>query len=111
MVLPGHYDLLSYLLDLSVSQSGRLYHCTHKGDCAAPEPTVARPRYYLEGRRPSKTTRLARLQSKIGNGALEICKGGISPASTLQPGLQPYRLPPILRIQFPRATQSYSKGI
>jgi hypothetical protein len=68
---PGHYDLLPYLLDLSVSQSGRLYHCTHKGDCAAPESTVARPRYFLEGRRPSKTTRLARLHRRGAEWSLE----------------------------------------
>jgi hypothetical protein len=71
MELPGHYDLLSYLLDVSVSQSGRLYHCAHKGDCAAPEPTIARPRYYLEGRRPSKTTRLARLHRRGAERSLE----------------------------------------
>jgi len=68
---PGHYDLLSYLLDLSVSQSGRLYHCTHRGDCAVPESTIARPRYFLEGRRPSKTTRLAHLYQLLAKWSLE----------------------------------------
>ena len=53
---PDHYDRLSSLLDLSVSQSGRLMplHSTAISD--RPEPTFARLRYSLGGDRPSQTT-------------------------------------------------------
>jgi hypothetical protein len=53
---PDHYDRLSSLLDLSVSQSGRLMplHSTTISDRS--EPTIARLRYSLGGDRPSQTT-------------------------------------------------------
>ena len=52
---PDHYDRLSSLLDLSVSQSG-LCHCTLRTISDRSEPTFARLRYYLGGDRPSQTT-------------------------------------------------------
>ena len=53
---PDHYDRLSTLLDLSVSQSGRLCHCTLRTISDRSEPTFARLRYFLGGDRPSQTT-------------------------------------------------------
>ena len=54
---PGHYDQLSFLLDLSVSQSGRLLPLySFKLISVQSEPTIARPRYYLGGDCPSQTT-------------------------------------------------------
>src|SRR4249920_2921799 len=52
---PDHYDRLSSLLDLSVSQSGGLCHCTRRTISDRSEPTIARLRYSLGGDRPSQT--------------------------------------------------------
>ena len=55
---PDHYDRLSSLLDLSVSQSGGLMPLHSKQTVSnRPEPTIARLRYSLGGDRPSQTTR------------------------------------------------------
>src|ERR1700732_1372343 len=51
---PDHYDRLSSLLDLSVSQAG-LCHCTQRAIADRSEPTIARLRYSLGGDRPSQT--------------------------------------------------------
>ncbi|KMS94501.1 hypothetical protein BVRB_020780, partial [Beta vulgaris subsp. vulgaris] len=53
---PDHYDRLSSLLDLSVSQSGRLMPLHSATISDRPEPTIARLRYSLGGDRPSQTT-------------------------------------------------------
>src|SRR5215213_7985974 len=53
---PDHYDLLSHLLDLSVSQSAPLCHCTRRPVSNRAEGTIARLRYVLGGDRPSQTT-------------------------------------------------------
>ena len=54
---PGHYDQLSFLLDLSVSQSSRLLPLySFKLISVQSEPTIARPRYSLGGDCPSQTT-------------------------------------------------------
>ena len=53
---PDHYDRLSSLLDLSVSQSGRLMPLHSIAISDQPEPTIARLRYSLGGDRPSQTT-------------------------------------------------------
>ena len=54
---PGHYDQLSFLLDLSVSQSGRLLPLySSKLVSIQSEPTIARHRYSLGGVCPSQTT-------------------------------------------------------
>ena len=52
---PDHYDRLSSLLDLSVSQSGR-HAITLRTISDRSELTFARLRYYLGGDRPSQTT-------------------------------------------------------
>ncbi len=53
---PDHYDLLSYLLDLSVSQSSRLMPLHSPTISDRSEPTFVRLRYSLGGDRPSQTT-------------------------------------------------------
>ena len=57
---PDHYDRLSSLLDLWVSQSGWLMPLHSKRPISdRSEPTIARLRYALGGDRPSQTTRHA----------------------------------------------------
>jgi hypothetical protein len=53
---PDHYDRLSSLLDLSVSQSGELMPLHSKTISDRLELTIARLRYTLGGDRPSQTT-------------------------------------------------------
>ena len=67
---PDHYDRLSSLLDLSVSQSGGLMPLHSEQPVSdRPEPTIARLRYSLGGDRPSQTTRhrgsLFRLRNEV----------------------------------------------
>lgn len=51
---PDHYDRLSSLLDLSVSQSGGLCHCTRRPISDRSEPTIARLRYSFGATAPVK---------------------------------------------------------
>jgi hypothetical protein len=62
---PDHYDRLSSLLDLSVSQSGGLMPLHSTADFRPPEPTIARLRYSLGGDRPSQTTHHAGSRTRI----------------------------------------------
>jgi hypothetical protein len=62
---PDHYDRLSSLLDLSVSQSGGLMPLHSQTISDRPEPTIARLRYCLGGDRPSQTTHHAGSWSRI----------------------------------------------
>jgi hypothetical protein len=78
---PDHYDRLSSLLDLSVSQSGRLMPLHSKQTVSdRPEPTIARLRYSLGGDRPSQTTRHAGSLAQFHGRRLDITnhQGGIS---------------------------------
>ncbi len=53
---PDHYDRLSSLLDMYVSQSGKLMPLhSERLISDQPEPTFARLRYFLGGDRPSQT--------------------------------------------------------
>ena len=61
---PDHYDRLSSLLELSLSQSG-LCHCTQQPMSDRFEPTFARLRYHLGGDRPSQTTHHAGSRTRI----------------------------------------------
>ena len=51
---PDHYGRLSSLLDMYVSQSGGLCHCTRRPISDRSEPTIARLRYSF-GRRPPQS--------------------------------------------------------
>jgi hypothetical protein len=100
---PDHYDRLSSLLDLSVSQSGWLMPLHSKQPVSnRPEPTFARLRYSLGGDRPSQTTRHRGSPIRLHGSGLDIRKqqGGISPMAPhrLAPMLQ--SLPPMLHSSF-----------
>ena len=64
-VPPDHYDRLSSLLDLWVSQSGRLMPLHSTNGSKRSEPTIARLRYSLGGDRPSQTAHHAWSQHRI----------------------------------------------
>ncbi len=100
---PDHYDRLSSLLDLSVSQSGGLMPLHSEQPVSnRPEPTIARLRYSLGGDRPSQTTRHRGSPVQFHGPGLDIRKqqGGISPMAPhrLAPMLQ--SLPPMLHSSF-----------
>jgi hypothetical protein len=85
---PDHYDRLSSLLDLSVSQSGRLMPLHSKQTVSdRPEPTIARLRYSLGGDRPSQTTRHAGSLAQFHGRRLDITnhQGGISHCGSTTP--------------------------
>jgi hypothetical protein len=85
---PDHYDRLSSLLDLSVSQSGRLMPLHSKQTVSdRPEPTIARLRYSLGGDRPSQTTRHAGSLAQFHGRRLDMKKyqGGISHCGSTTP--------------------------
>ena len=110
---PDHYVLLSYLLDLSVSQSSALvplHFSSAISDRA--KRTFELLRYLLGGDRPSQTAHHALSPPPIQGARLEPqrCQAGISTlaprelASTLQ------SLPAILHKHRHSPMQSYSKG-
>ncbi len=110
---PGHYDRLSSLLELSLSQSGRLMPLhSIKLISDQPEPTIARLRYSLGGDLPSQTTHHAGSRIRIHGSRLDasIIKGGISRATPPELTLRLRSLPPILHMITPTPLQSYSKG-
>ena len=109
---PDHYDLLSYLLDLWVSQSSTLCHCTLWAMSDRPKRTFVLLRYLLGGDRPSQTAYHARSPIRIHGPRLEpqTSQGGISRLTP--PGLASrlHSLPPILHEPVQSPMQSYSKG-
>ena len=110
---PGHYDRLSSLLELSLSQSGRLMPLhSIKLISDQLEPTIARLRYSLGGDLPSQTTHHAGSRIRLHGPRLDanIIKGGISRATPLQLTPQIQSLPPILHMITSTPLQSYSKG-
>ena len=105
---PDHYALVSYLLDLSVSQSSALCHYTLRTVTNRPEGTFRSLRYAFGGDHPSQTTHQAMsFKPKL---ELKQTKGRISTAApqTLACLLQSLR--PILHIACPNSMLSYSKG-
>lgn len=100
---PDHYDRLSSLLDLSVSQSGGLMPLHSKQTVSnRPEPTIARLRYSLGGDRPSQTTRHRGSLIQFHGSKLDIRKqqGGISPMAPHQLAPMLRSLPPMLHSSF-----------
>src|SRR5580765_5372674 len=109
---PDHYDRLSSLLDLSVSQSGGLMPLHSSADFR-PARAHHRAPPLLFGRRPPQSNYPpCRVPDRDNRPRLDIKdqKGGISrlPPHWLAPMLQ--RLPPILHIQSLMPLQSCSKG-
>ena len=98
---PDHYDRLSSLLDLSVSQSGKLLPLHSKRLISdQPELTFARLRYSLGGDRPSQTTHHTVSSAWIHKPKLDIKyqKGGISRLAPQKLAFLLQSLPPILHI-------------
>src|SRR6218665_1068939 len=109
---PDHYGRLSTLLDLSVSQSGRLMPL-HSTTDFRPVRAPLRPPPFLFGRRPPQSNCLPCAVSDPDDGSrLDIHddKGGISRMTPpeLAPRLQ--SLPPILHMPTRMPAQSCSKG-
>src|SRR5579885_283162 len=109
---PDHYDRLSSLLDLSVSQSGRLMPL-HSTSDFRPLGAYHRAPPLLFGRRPPQSNCPPCTVPAPDNGArldTHEGKGGISRAAPrgLAPALQ--SLPPILHRPPRVPVQSYSKG-
>ena len=98
---PDHYDLLSHLLDLSVSQSSNLMPLHYQYDFR-PYLGYLRTPPLLFGRRPPQSNYPPYIVPDPDNGPrleLRSCQGGIStlPPRELAPTL--HRLPPILHKQ------------
>ena len=109
---PDHYDRLSSLLDLSVSQSGRLMPL-HSTSDFRPLRTYHRTPPLLFGRRPPQSNCPPCTVPDPDDGPrLDIHnhKGGISRVAPreLAPTLQ--SLPPILHMPTRMPVQSYSQG-
>ena len=96
---PDHYDRLSSLLDLSVSQSGGLMPLHSQLISDQPEPTIARLRYSLGGDRPSQTTHHAGSRTRFTAAVRhQNDKGGISRVPPQHLAALVQRLPPILHM-------------
>ena len=109
---PDHYDLLSHLLDLSVSQLSTLLPLHFRYDVRPYQAYLRTPPLHF-GRRPPQSNCLPCTVPDPDNGPRlepQINQGGISRmaprklASTLQ------SLPPILHRSIQSPMQSYSKG-
>src|SRR6202521_5831429 len=109
---PDHYDRLSSLLELSLSQSGGLLPVHSPADFR-PAGAHHRAPPFLFGRRPPQSNYPpCRVPPPDEEGQLDVRKrkGGISllPPSELAPQL--HRLPPMLHIPSLTPLQSCSKG-
>src|ERR1700760_3501940 len=109
---PDHYDLLSHLLDLSVSQLSTLMPLHYQHDFR-PYLAYLRTPPLLFGRRPPQSNCLPCTVPAPDDGArldIHVGKGGISRVAPheLAPAL--HSLPPILHIPARMPVQSYSKG-
>src|ERR1700704_1549249 len=109
---PDHYDRLSSLLDLLVSQSGRLMPLYSTNDFR-PFSACLRTPPLLFGRRPPQSNCppcAVPVPDKGTRLDIHNHKGGISRVAPheLAPALQ--SLPPILHMQSRMPVQSYSKG-
>src|SRR5690606_10345007 len=109
---PDHYDRLSSLLDLSVSQSGWLMPLHSAADF---RPACANHRAppLPFGRRPPQSNYPPCRVPEPDNGPrldIKSQKGGISKAPPRQLASSLQRLPPILHSQILIPLQSYSKG-
>ena len=109
---PDHYDLLSHLLDLSVSQSSTLMPLHYQHDfrpylaylCTPPLPFRRRP--------PQSNCLPCTVPNPAHGSRLEpqTNQGGISTSAPAQLALRFLCLPPILHKSVQSPMQSYSKG-
>ena len=105
---PDHYTLLSYLVDLYVSQSSTLMLLHSRTVTIRAEGTLGSLRYAFGGDHPSQTTHqtvspLEGLESKY-------TKGRISTSAPRTLACPSQCLRPILHIVYPNSALSYSKG-
>src|SRR5690606_30288260 len=109
---PDHYDLLSYLLDVSVSQSSALLPLYSTTDLR-PVSAHLRTPPLLFGRRPPQSNYPPYTVLDPDHGPeLEPqgCQGGISRMAPWELASPLQSLPPILHKQAQSPVQSYSKG-
>ena len=109
---PDHYDLLSHLLDLSVSQSSHLMPLHYEYDFR-PYLGDLRTPPLLFGRRPPQSNCLPYTVPDPDNGPRlepQTHQGGISRMAPRSLATPLQRLPPILHRSVQSPMQSYSKG-
>ena len=109
---PDHYDLLSHLLDLSVSQSSNLMPLHYQYD-VRPYLGYLRTPPLQFGRRPPQSNCLPCTVPDPDNGSglePQTCQGGISRMARENLATLFQRLPPILHKPVQSPMQSYSKG-
>ena len=109
---PDHYDLLSHLLDLSVSQSSSLLPLRYQYD-VRPYLENLRTPPLLFGRRPPQSNCLPYTVPDPDHGSRlepQTNQGGISRLAPRKLAFTLQSLPPILHRLVQHPMQSYSKG-
>ena len=109
---PDHYDLLSHLLDLSVSQLSTLLPLHFRHDVRPYQAYLRTPPLHF-GRRPPQSNCLPCTVPDPDNGPRlepQINQGGISRLAPTELASCYQRLPPILHRPIQSPMQSYSKG-
>ncbi len=109
---PDHYDLLSHLLDLSVSQLSTLLPLHFRYDVQPYQAYLRTPPLHF-GRRPPQSNCLPCTVLDPDNGPRlepQINQGGISRLAPTELASCYQRLPPILHRPIQNPMQSYSKG-
>ena len=109
---PDHYDLLSHLLDLSVSQLSTLLPLHFRYDVRPYQAYLRTPPLHF-GRRPPQSNCLPCTVPDPDNGPRlepQINQGGISRLAPTGLASCYQRLPPILHRPIQSSMQSYSKG-
>ena len=109
---PDHYDLLSHLLDLSVSQLSTLLPLHFRYDVRPYQAYLRTPPLHF-GRRPPQSNCLPCTVPDPDNGPRlepQINQGGISRLAPPELAFRFQRLPPILHRPIQSPMQSYSKG-
>ena len=109
---PDHYDLLSHLLDLSVSQLSTLLPLHFRYDVRPYQAYLRTPPLHF-GRRPPQSNCLPCTVPDPDNGPRlesQTNQGGISRLAPAELASRFQRLPPILHRPVQNSMQSYSKG-
>ena len=109
---PDHYDLLSYLLDLSVSQSSTLLPLHYQHDFRPYLAYLRTPPLPFRRRPPQSNCLPCTVPNPDHGSRLEpqTNQGGISTSAPAQLALRFLCLPPILHKSVQSPMQSYSKG-
>src|ERR1700739_688321 len=109
---PDHYDLLSHLLDVSISQLSTLMPLHYQHDFRPYLAYLRTPPLHF-GRRPPQSNCLPCTAPDPDNGSRlepQTDQGGISRSAPLKLAFQLQSLPPILHRPVQSPMQSYSKG-